>query len=420
MRAHSDVALLGAKSAFDDWLIVGRPNLADEDAFLSRMRAMLDSRRFANGGPMVTEFEARIADLMNARHCVATCNATIGLELVMAAMGISGDVIVPSFTFVATAHVLQRIGIRPIFCDVDPATHCLDPERVRAAITPQTTAILGVSLWGNYDGERALRKIADDHGLLLIYDSAHSIGCARENGSTSRLCDAEVMSFHATKCIHSLEGGAILTDDALLADKLRLMVNFGFSGEDLVSHIGTNGKMNEAEAAMGLTSLDGADRIFTHNLANQDAYEAGLEGVPGVALMRPRADPHNNQYVVAEVDAAAAGLTRDELVSALRFENVLARRYFHPGCHRMEPYATLYPDAGAALPRTEALCERVMVLPNGLAVSTDEIARLTARIAAIVAAAPAVRQALATAGPALPLPAVSVPPQTPAAVPQTT
>ena len=399
-----DIALLGGAPAFEDWLLVGRPNVADGEAFLARMRTMLDSRRFANNGPMVVEFEARVAALMAARHCIAACNATIGLELVMNAMGITGEVIVPSFTFIATAHVLQRLNIRPVFCDVDPETHCLDPERVRAAITPRTTAILGVSLWGNYDGERALRTIADEHGLMLIYDSAHSVGCAREHGSDARLCDAEVLSFHATKCIHALEGGAILTDDPILAGKLRLMLNFGFAGEDRVAHIGTNGKMNEAEAAMGLTSLDGAERIFAHNAANLAAYARGLEGVPGVTMRLPSVARHNHQYAVAEVDAGAAGLTRDEIVAALRRENVLARRYFHPGCHRSEPYATLYPDAGRALPETEALCERVMVLPNGLTVSTDDIARLTDRIAAIVEDAPRVRRALAAAAdPGLPL-----------------
>ena len=389
------LALFCGTPLFEVLTTVGRPNLPDRDVFFARIAQMYENRQFTNNGPMVREFESLVAKVSSSNHCVAICNATLGLELTVHALGLTGDIIVPSFTFVASVHALQRVGVRPVFCDVDPRTHCLDPARVEELITPETSAILGVALWGNYDGESALRSIADKHGLKFILDSAHAIGCARENGGTKRLCDAEVLSFHATKCIQALEGGAVLTDDGNLAEKLRFLVNFGFSGEDQVEDVGTNAKMNEAEAAMGLSSLDRMAEIFAHNAEILSRYCVGLTDVPGLcAHKRMSSAPHNHQYVVVEVEEQVFGLSRDELVAALRFENVLARRYFYPGVHRMRPYAERYPDVSKRLPVTEALAEKVMVLPSGTAMSPDDVERLCARIALIQICAADVRAAL--------------------------
>ena len=376
-------------------LQVGRPNLPNRAAFLSRINRMLDNRQFTNHGPMVLELENRIADVTGARHCIATCNGTAGLEIAIGALGMQEEVIVPSFTFIATVHALWRQNIRPVFCDIDPKSHCLDPDRVRNAITSKTSGILGVSLWGNYSGEEELRRIADEHGIKLLLDSAHSFGCGHERADQGMAADAEVLSLHATKCIQAIEGGAIITNDGVLAERVRLMVNFGFSGEDTVTYLGTNGKMNEAAAAMGLTSLEARAEIFAHNRRNLQTYSDRLSSIPGIGIMaRSPQDRHNFQYVVCEVDGLVAGLSRNELVAALRLENVVARRYFYPGCHRMQPYASLFPGAGKYLPATEAVAENVMVLPNGLAVSCENVERLTERIASILHRASEVRAAL--------------------------
>ena len=389
------LALLGAAPAFSETLHVGRPNMADRGAFLARMETLLDSGRLTNLGPMTQAFEREVARVAGARHCVSTCNATVALELAVQALGMTGEVIVPSFTFVADAHALWRQGVRPVFCDVDPRTHALDPERVEAAITARTTGILAVHMWGDRSGTDALERLAERRGLKLLFDAAHAFGCHERAGGPRAAGHAEVYSFHATKVVHAFEGGAIVTDDEDLARRLRLMINFGFDGEDRVSHLGTNGKMSEASAAMGLSSLESLDAILAHNARNRAVYAAGLEGVPGVRLARTDGNArHNHHYVVAEVDERAAGLSRDELVAALRFENVLARRYFHPGCHRMAPYDELFPEAGRSLPVTEALARRVMVLPTGLAVTTGDVALVARRIAAAVRRASEVRAAL--------------------------
>jgi dTDP-4-amino-4,6-dideoxygalactose transaminase len=395
--AVSVPAILGGQPAFAETLLVGRPNMPDRAKFLNRIETMLDSGRLTNLGPMVGEFEQEVAKRAGTRFCVSTCNATVALELAISALGMRGEVVVPSYTFVATAHALWRQGIRPIFCDIDPETHCLDPDAVEASITSQTTGILGVHLWGNTCATAALEDIAHRRGLKLLFDAAHAFGCGTTNRPVGGYGDAEVFSFHATKFVHSLEGGAIVTDDADLAQRLRLMVNFGFSAEDTVSHLGTNGKMTEASAAMGLTSLEAMSGIVEHNRRNYIAYGHGIGAIPGLRLMDRNPDLHHNfHYIVVEVDEGACGLTRDQIVAALRVENVLARRYFHPGCHRMEPYAGLFPQAGRTLPVTEAVARRVIVLPTGLALTDTDVTTLTDRMGAIVRRATKVAAALRT------------------------
>ena len=393
----SQLAILGAAPSFAEPLHVGRPNIANRERFLERTGQMLDRNWLTNNGPLVQEFEQRTAVFLGVKHCICVCNATIGLELTIRALGLRGEVIVPSYTFIATAHALQWQEITPVFADIDPATQNLDPARIERHITPRTTAILGTHVWGRPCPVESLAEIAQRRGLKLIFDAAHAFGCSHRGRMMGGFGLAEVFSFHATKFLNSFEGGAITTNDDELAAKIRLMTNFGFSGYDNVIYIGTNGKMTEVCAAMGLTNLEGIEDLVAVNRCNYDAYRAGLAGIPGVALMPyDPAERGNYQYVVVEVDEAAAGLTRDELVKVLHAENVLARKYFWPGCHRMEPYRSLYPYAAMFLPETERVAARVIVLPTGNAMSEANIAMVCDILRAAMAHAPAVRLALAS------------------------
>jgi len=374
------LAVLGGPSSFDRPLHVGRPNVGDRAAFLRRLGEMLDRNWLTNDGPLVKEFERRVAEAAGVAHCVAMCNATVALEIAIRGAGLAGEVIVPSYTFVATAHALQWQEITPVFCDIDPATHNLDPDRVERMITPRTTGIIGVHLWGRAAPVEQLAEIARRRNLTLMFDAAHAFGCTHRGRRVGSFGKCEVFSFHATKFLNTLEGGAVVTDDGAFADKLRLMRNFGFAGYDNVVYVGTNGKMTEASAAMGLTNLDAVETFVATNRRNYAAYREDLSGVPGLDLMPyDPADENNYQYVVAEVDADRFGLTRDELVAVLHAENVLARRYFYPGCHRMEPYRSFFPHAGLLLPETERVAERVLLLPTGTAVGPDDI-RIIARV----------------------------------------
>jgi dTDP-4-amino-4,6-dideoxygalactose transaminase len=367
------LALFGGVPAFDEELHVGRPNVGREDEVLMRLRQMFRDRWLTNDGRNVREFERRLTGLLGARHCVATSSGTVALQLAARAMGLSGEVIVPSFTFVGTAHALRWIGLAPVFCDVEPETHLIDPEHAASLVSSRTTAILGVHLWGRACDIEALERVAARHRLRLLFDAAHALGGSRGGTMIGNFGAAEAFSFHATKVCNTFEGGAVATNDDALADAVRGMRNFGFAGYDDVRSVGTNGKMHEASAAMGLASLSCLDSFIAHNRANYECYRDGLTGTRGIRLLPyDDADAHNYHYVVVTVDPAT-GLTRDELLEVLWAERVLARRYFFPGCHRMEPYRGRSPGRDTRLPVTEELADRVLCLPTGTAVGADDI-----------------------------------------------
>jgi dTDP-4-amino-4,6-dideoxygalactose transaminase len=387
-----ELALFGGDPAFGTGLFVGRPNIGDREALMARINDILDRRWLTNNGKYVQEFEARLAERIGVRHCVSMCNGTVALEIAIRALGLAGEVIVPSFTFIATAHALQWQQITPVFCDIDPADHNIDPARVEELITPRTTGIIGVHLWGRPCRVEALEEIARRRGLRLLFDAAHALGCSRGGRMVGGFGQAEVFSFHATKFFNTFEGGAVATNDDDLAARIRLMKNFGFSGYDNVVYIGTNGKMSEVSAAMGLSSLESMDDYVAANRENHFLYREGLRDIPGVRMAAyDAAERSNFQYVVLEIDEDEAGIGRDLLLRLLHAENVVARRYFHPGCHRMEPYRSYYPHAGLLLPQTERLSGRILSLPTGTAVSPADISAICNLIRLSVRFGPEIR-----------------------------
>jgi dTDP-4-amino-4,6-dideoxygalactose transaminase len=371
-----DLAILGGAPLYDVPLHVGRPNIGDRARFFERLNEVLDARWLTNNGRFVREFEDRLADYLQVGHCVAVCNATIGLEIAARALGLQGEVIVPSFTFVATAHALQWLGLTPVFCDIDAATHNIDPACAASLVTERTSAIVGVHVWGRPCDVEALQRVASDHHLNLVFDAAHALGCTHRGTPIGNFGDAEVFSFHATKVMNAFEGGAICTNDAGLANQLRLMRNFGFTGYDSVEVGGTNAKMTEVSAAMGITSLESIDAFIDANHRNHRLYREQLAGVPGLRVVAyPDGERSNYQYVIVEVDAEQTGVSRDLLVRVLHAENILARRYFYPGCHQMKPYAERA-NGRAEMPNTEHLAARAMALPTGTTIGPEDIAAI--------------------------------------------
>ena len=370
-RRLNDLALFGGPPAFVSPMHVGRPNIGDRRRLFERIEVALDRKWLSNQGILLDEFESRVADFVGAEHCVAVCNATVGLQLVARALDFSGEVIVPSFTFAGTPQAMSWIGLTPTFCEIDSATHNLDPAMVERAITPATTAILAVHLWGRACPVDELTEIAQRRGLRLVFDAAHAFGCTYKGQPIGTGGQAEVFSFHATKFVNSAEGGAITTNDGDLARRLRSIRGFGFTGYDTVAELGTNAKMSELSAAMGLTSLASFDAFIDANHRNYDHYWGALDGVDGIRLIAYEdGERHNRQYVVLEVThAPEPGRRRDDLVAALHADNVLARRYFFPGCHRMMPYAA----RDISLPITEDVADRVIVLPTGISVTDIDI-----------------------------------------------
>ena len=359
--------------AFEKPIHVGHPNIKNREKFIDQVNNILDSQWLTNNGPVVQEFEARIAQELGVRHCIAMCNGTIALEIAIRALGLTGEVIVPSWTFVATAHSLSWQGITPVFADIDPATHNLDPCAVRRMITSRTSGIIGVHLWGRAAPVLELQAIADEYGLKLMFDAAHAFGCSYKGQNIGRFGACEVFSFHATKAFNTMEGGAVTTNDDQLAEALRLMRNFGFKGYDNVIYPGTNGKMIEMCAAMGLSNLDAFDAIIAANQYTHAAYQQALADTPGVKVLTfDPVERSNHHYMVVELDNNCP-VNRDDLIAALHAKNILARKYFWPGCHRMQPYCDLFPHAGLMLPETIAVAERVIVLPAGPSITQEQI-----------------------------------------------
>lgn len=369
-----DLAIFNGRPQFGEALHVGRPNIGSRKRLLSRINDMLDRRWLTNRGPFVQELESHLADYLGVKHCIAMCNATIALEIAIRAAGLKGEVIVPSMTFIATAHALQWQEITPVFCDIDPETHNINPARVEELITPRTTGIIGVHVWGRPCDVEALTEIAQRRNLTLMFDAAHAFACSHRQQMIGGFGEAEILSFHATKFFNTLEGGAVVTNDDDLAHRIRLMQNFGFEGYDRVTYVGTNGKMDEMSAAMGLTSLESLDDFITVNRQNYHEYQRQLGGLPGLTQVNyDERERCNFQYIVTEINERETGISRDRLVEILWAENVMARRYFYPGCHRMEPYRSYFPHAGLLLPHTERLTERLLSLPTGTAVNRETI-----------------------------------------------
>ena len=394
-RRSDELAIFGGMPAFNEKLHVGRPNIGNRQRLLERIDDVLDRRWLTNNGPYVQEFERRIADMVGVKHCVAMCNATVALEITIRALELWGEVIVPSMTFIATAHALQWQQITPVFCDIALESLTIDPRRIEELITPKTSGIIGVHLFGRPCDVDALAHIARQRNLKLMYDAAHALGCSARGRMIGGFGDAEVFSFHATKFLNTFEGGAVVTNDDHLAAKIRLMKNFGFSGYDEVIYIGTNGKMNEVSAAMGLTSLESLDHFIETNQRHYKQYQEELAEVPGVTLLTyDEAEKCNYQYIVLLVDDEVTQVTRDQIIEILWAENVLARRYFYPGCHRMEPYRSYFPHAGLLLPVTEKVVNQLLSLPTGTAIGANEINDICAIIRLVVSNGGEVRQRL--------------------------
>jgi dTDP-4-amino-4,6-dideoxygalactose transaminase len=390
-----DLAIFSGSPTFAEPLHVGRPNIPDRKRLIECVNDILDRRWLTNRGVYVKNFEQKIADMIGAKNCVCMCNGTVALEIAIRALGLNGEVIVPSFTFIATAHALQWQQITPVFCDIDPITYNIDPVRIEQLITPRTTGIIGVHLWGRPCEIDTLRGIAEKHNLKLLFDAAHAFGCSYAGKMIGSFGNAEVYSFHATKFLNTFEGGAVVTNDDELADRMRLMKNFGFSGYDNVIYIGTNGKMNEVSAAMGLTSLENMEGFIAVNYANYRQYRNELGDIAGIHFMQYNEDERNNfQYIILKIDEQTTHISRDQLVAVLHEENVLARRYFYPGSHKMEPYRSYFPNAGLLLPVTERIVQQIMSLPTGTAVGHKEISSICDIIRFVVNHAPEIVERL--------------------------
>jgi dTDP-4-amino-4,6-dideoxygalactose transaminase len=355
---------------FDHPVYVTRPLLPPLDAYSARLAQIWEAKWLTNDGAQLRALEAALSQHLRAPHLSLLANGTLALLVACRVLELHGEVITTPFTFAATPNALVWSGLEPVFADIDTRTLTLDPRRVEAAITPRTSAILGVHVYGISCDVHALEAIATRHGLRVIYDGAHAFGTTVDGVPLGAFGNATMLSFHATKLFHTGEGGALIVRDAATKARVDLARNFGIASEFEFASTGINGKMSELSAALGLEVLARVDEERVRREVVASIYDAGLEGLSGIDVLRPPANASRSlQYYVIRVDETAAGRSRDEVYQVLREFNVHARAYCHPlvsdfPCYRSLPSAQ--PDH---LPAARAAAAQVLCLPfhGGLA-----------------------------------------------------
>ncbi|MHB1116415.1 DegT/DnrJ/EryC1/StrS family aminotransferase [Sideroxydans sp.] len=354
-------------------IYVTRPVLPPLEEFLPYLQQIWDSKVLTNGGSFHQQLERALCDYLGVKYISLFTNGTIGLVTALQALRITGEVITTPYSFVATAHSLLWNGIKPVFVDIHPDTLNLDPAKIEAAITPSTTAILAVHVYGHPCDVDAIQKIADNYNLKVIYDAAHAFGVQYHSGSLLNHGDLSVLSFHATKVFNTFEGGAIVSPDAKTKQRIDHLKNFGFVDEVTVIAPGINGKMSEFNAALGLLQLKGIDAALQQRKAIDTRYRQAFSGVKGIrCLSAVQEDVANYAYFPILVQPGYV-LSRDELYLKLREHDIFARRYFYPLISDFPMYRGLPSAAQANLSVASRASQEVLCLPIYPGLSEEQL-----------------------------------------------
>jgi dTDP-4-amino-4,6-dideoxygalactose transaminase len=373
----SDFALFGASPEFESPLPIGQLYFPSWGRYEAAFRSIFERQYYTNQGPLSEELEGKLQTFLGVKHVICVANATIGLMMAVEAMGLTGKVILPAFTFIASAQSLTWTSIEPLFCDIDPTTHQLALDQVATLIDSDVSAIMGVNLWGGSCNPRALSDLAATHGVQLYFDSAHAFGCKVDDIHIGNFGQMEVFSFHATKILSATEGGCVCTNDDYLAARLRNIRSSYGAGHPVEVAKTSNGRMSEAQAAIALMSLEDFSANQENNEMLYRQYQKYLEGIPGLRLVEPCGVSHSNyQYMVCLVDESQFGVSRDQLLALVKAENINARRYFYPGVHRTVPYAEQFPQYLNLLPNTDQICASCIQFPIGAMVSLQAVERI--------------------------------------------
>ena len=373
----TNFAIFGAEPAFEKPLPIGQLYFPSWERYEAAFQKIFERQYYTNQGPLTEELEEKLQQFLGVKHAICVTNATIGLIMTAEAMQLTGKVILPAFTFIASAQSLSWTGIEPVFCDINLNTCQIEIDKISALIDKDVSAIMGVNLWGGSCNPKALTELADAHGIQLYFDSAHSFGCTIDGVSIGNFGRAEIFSFHATKVLSGTEGGCICTNDDDLAGRLRnIRSSYGARRSENVIKT-ANGRMSEAQAAVALMSLEDYPKNQKNNENIYLLYEKLLKNIPGIYLIEPAGVTFSNyQYLVCNVNEHEFGLSRDLLIELLKAENVIARRYFYPGLHRSHPYIHELPDYLNQLPNTDSICASCIQFPIGARVESQDIERI--------------------------------------------
>lgn len=361
-------------------LYVTEPSLPDLEDLIPLLRGIWKSRILTNGGPLHQQLEAQLESWLDVPKLSLFANGTLALLTALQTLRIRGEVITTPYSFVATSHALRWNGITPVFVDIDPATGNLDPDQIESAITPETTAILGVHIYGVPCQTERIQKIADNYNLRIIYDACHAFGVQDEGGSILRHGDLSVLSFHATKVFNTFEGGAIVCSDQRTKQHIEHLKNFGFVDEVTVAAIGINGKMNEFQASIGLLQLQNIEEQITKRQQIARRYRHELADVPGLELMpEPTLRCNNNAYMPIRINKNAA-CTRDQVYEQLKTHGIYTRRYFYPLISEFPMYRHLPSANPERLPKATRLSREILCLPMFAGLTEQDQMRVVAAI----------------------------------------
>lgn len=355
-------------------IYVTNPFLPPLEEFLPYLEQIWEKKWLTNNGEFHRRLEEELADFLGVKHLCLFTNGTLALIVALQALRITGEVITTPFSFVATTHALWWNNIHPVFADIDPDFFNLDPKKVEAAITPRTTAILPVHVYGNPCPVDQYQQLADKYGLKIIYDAAHAFGVKKDGMSVLNFGDLSILSFHATKVFHTFEGGAIICHDEKMKKRIDYLKNFGFANEVTVVQPGINAKMNEFQAAMGLLNLKYVDRVVAARKQVAEFYRNRLKDIPGITILQdiPGVE-HNYAYFPMLVDADKFGKSREELYQQFRANNILVRRYFYPLISNLPIYQALPSATKENLPVANRIAEKVLCLPIYHELNQDEL-----------------------------------------------
>ena len=345
-------------------IYVTSPSLPPLDDFIPYLRQIWENKWLTNNGAFHQQFEAALAEYLGVKYVSLFTNGMIALQVGMQALRITGEVITTPFTFVATTHAIHWNSCKPVFCDIEQETYTMDPVKVEALITPQTTALMPVHVYGNPCHDEKLREIADTYGLKLFYDAAHVFGVRKDGVSVCNWGDLSMLSFHATKVFNTFEGGALVTNDETLKKRIDFLKNFGFADEVTVVAPGSNGKMDEFRAAYGLLQLKIVDGEIAKRQKVAEYYRESLKDIPGIRMLYDLPGvKHNYAYFPIEVEAAKYGMSRDALYEKLKKHNIMSRRYFYPLCSDFPTYRGLPSASPANLPVAKRVADEILCLP---------------------------------------------------------
>jgi dTDP-4-amino-4,6-dideoxygalactose transaminase len=361
---------------FEQPIYVTRPFLPSLDEFSKGLQEIWTNGWLTNNGPVLQRFQKELCHYFDTENLCLFNNGTLALQIALQGLRLSGEVITTPFTFVATTHALYWNKIRPVFVDIELEHYTLDPAKVEAAITPWTTAILAVHVYGYPCRLQELADIARRHKLLLLYDAAHAFGVTVDGRSIGSYGDLSMFSFHATKLFHSLEGGMLMFSNPNLKKLFDYLKNFGFENELEVVMAGTNAKMNEVQALMGLQVLGHLEGIISRRKQIDATYRSRLASIPGVQIPSLPADNvrYNYAYFPVEIDEQAFGMSRDALYAALQKYNVFARRYFYPLVSDFACYRSL--SINDPLAAAKRVSRRILTLPIYDALALQDVERI--------------------------------------------